>query len=194
MEKKFTSGIKASNITGLGLSTLRRYGDSGKIEMIRTPGGDRRYNVDKFIRDTTTQADKPETPKINVCYCRVSSHSQAADLDRQAKYMTEKYPSFELITDIGSGINFERKGLQKIIEYAIGGTLNKLAISYKDRLCRIGYPLIEHILTKYSDTEIIIEMEHPETVNEEMANDLIQIMTVYTAKINGMRSYKRDKL
>jgi predicted site-specific integrase-resolvase len=108
--------------------------------------------------------------------------------------MKDKYPDFEIITDVGSGINFERKGLQKIIDIAIAGQLEKLAVSYKDRLCRIGYPLIEHLLTKYSNTEIIVDAEKAETVNEEIANDLMQIITVYTAKINGMRSYKKPTL
>ena len=132
--------------------------------------------------------------KVNVCYCRVSTHGQSDDLERQVEFMKTRYPDFEIITDIASGINFERKGLQKIIDYAICGRLEKLAICYKDRLCRIGYPLIEHILVKYSNTDIIVEAEKPETVNEEIANDLMQIITVYTAKINGMRSYKKQQM
>lgn len=193
MEAKYISGEKAAAQTGISLSNLRRMADAGTIEVIKTPGGVRRYNVDKYIREHTNVEIKLNT-KICVCYCRVSTYAQADDLARQVEYMQTKYPTFEIITDIGSGINFERKGLQKIIDYAIEGKLDKLAISYKDRLCRIGYPLIEHLLTKYSNTEIIIEAEKPETVNEEIANDLMQIITVYTAKINGMRSYKKTQM
>ena len=192
MEKKFVTGTKASKITGLHINTLRRHGDSVTIEMIKSPGGVRRYNVSQYVKDNINKDE--QDVKIKVCYCRVSTSHQVDDLDRQVEYMKEKYPDFELITDEGSGINFERKGLQKIIDYAISGVLDTLAVSYKDRLCRIGYSLIEYILTKYSNTKIIIEAEKPETVNKEIANDLMQIITVYTAKMNGMISYKREKI
>lgn len=190
---RYIAGEEASRLTGIHLTSLRRMADAGKIEVIKTPGGVRRYNVDKYIADNVN-VKKVTVDKVKVCYCRVSTYGQSDDLERQVAYMKEKYPDFEIITDIASGINFERKGLQKIIDYAIEGKLGVLAISYKDRLCRIGYPLIEHLLTKYSNTEIIIDAEKPETVNEEIANDLMQIITVYTAKINGMRSYKKAEL
>ncbi len=191
--QKFVTGEAASKMTGINISTLRRYADLGQIEIIKTPGGIRRYNVEKFIKENTN-APVVEINKVKICYCRVSSYGQMDDLERQVDFMKGKYPDFEIITDVGSGINFERKGLLKIIDLAIEGKLEKLAVSYKDRLCRIGYPLIENILTKYSNTEIIVEAEKIETVNEEIANDLMQIITVYTAKINGMRSYKKPKM
>lgn len=195
MDRSFVPGAKAAEITGLNIATLRRYADDGKIECVRTPGGVRRYNIEKYIRDRgNMQTIDPIIDKVSVCYCRVSTYGQSDDLDRQVTYMSEKYPTFLMITDIGSGINFERKGLQKIIDYAITGKLEKLAIGYKDRLCRIGYPLIEYILVKYSNTEIIVDADKHETVNEEIANDLMQIITVYTAKINGMRSYKKTQM
>jgi putative resolvase len=107
--------------------------------------------------------------------------------------MEEKYPDYEIITDIGSGINFQRSGLIKLIDYSISGVLDTLVVAYKDRLCRIGYGLIEHLMLKYSNTNIIIELNNDETANEAMANDILQIITVYSAKINGMRSYKKDE-
>jgi predicted site-specific integrase-resolvase len=95
--------------------------------------------------------------KKKICYARVSSYDRKEDLDRQIQYLTEKYPDHEPITDIGSGINFKRKGLQKIIELAISDDLSEVVVTYKDRLCRIGYDLIEFILKKYSNAEIKIE-------------------------------------
>lgn len=191
--ESYMSGNKAATRLGISIGTLRAYADRGKIDIIKTKGGIRRYNVDKYIRENIGDQVKVEE-KFKVCYCRVSTWSQRDDLDRQVDYMKGKYPDFEIITDIGSGINFDRPGLQKIIDYAITGKLEKLAVAYKDRLCRIGYNLLEYIFIKYSDTEIIVETNVPETVNEEIANDLMQIITVYTAKINGMRSYKKAKI
>lgn len=187
--QNYMSGERASRVTGLHISTLRRYADAGKIDIIKTPGGFRRYNVEKYIKDNRIKEIAESGHKV--CYCRVSTYGQSDDLERQVNYMKTKYPDYEVITDIGSGINFERVGLKKIIDYAIEGKLEVLAIGYKDRLCRIGYHLIEYLLKKYSNTDIIIDSEKIETVNEEIANDLIQIITVYTAKINGMRKYKK---
>ena len=85
-------------------------------------------------------------PKLKICYCRVSSYDQKEDLSRQIKFLKKKYPKHQVITDIGSGINFKRKGLLKLLNLAIENKLDEVVITYKDRLCRIGYDLIEHIL------------------------------------------------
>ena len=106
--------------------------------------------------------------------------------------MLNKYPNYEIIDDIGSGINFNRKGLRKIIDFGINGQLRELVISYKDRLCRIGYELIEYILITYSKTNIIVDKHKEESLNEEISNDILQIITVYSAKMHGMRNYKKN--
>ena len=111
--------------------------------------------------------------------------------------MKEKYPDYEIISDVGSGINFKRKGLKKIIDYGIQGKLENLAVAYKDRLCRIGFDLVETILTEYSNTNIIIENDVASSPEEDVVKDLIQIITVFSARIHGLRSYmktiKNDK-
>ena len=177
---------EASAKTGLHCNTLYRYAVSGKIKTKKTPGGHILYDISSLINDS----DSEDEANRCVCYCRVSTHGQKEDLQRQVAYMSEKYPEHEIISDIGSGINFKRKGLRKIINYALEGDLKQLIVSYKDRLCRIGYDLIEYLLTEYSDTEIIVDSHKEETVQEEIANDILQIINVYSAKVNGMRSYK----
>ncbi len=183
-DKKFVKGGEASRIVGVSQQTLRIYADEGKIKSIRTPGGTRLYDITGYVERGNNKDE------LKVCYCRVSSHGQKSDLERQVKYMELKYPGYEIIRDVGSGINFKRPGLRKIIDYAISGKLKKIVVSYKDRLCRIGYDLIEHILVQYSHTEIVIDHESPESINEEIANDILEIVTVYSAKISGMRRYK----
>jgi putative resolvase len=103
----------------------------------------------------------------------------------------EKYPNHEIIKDIGSGINFKRKGLLKIIDLAIENKLDELVVTYKDRLCRIGYDLLEHILTTYSNTKIIIENKEVKSSEQQITEDLIEIITVYSSKLYGHRSYKK---
>ena len=82
--------------------------------------------------------------------------------------------------------------MKKIIDYAIKNELTELVVAYKDRLCRIGYELIEYILLTYSKTNIIIDHNKEESLQEEIANDILQIINVYSAKINGMRSYLQN--
>ena len=114
-------------------------------------------------------------------------------MERQVEYMKEKYPTYEIITDIGSGLNFNRKGLNKIIDYGIKGEIEVVVVSYKDRMARFGYELIEKIIKEYSNGEIRIEnKKEEETPQEEISKDIVSIMNVYVAKINGLRKYKKE--
>ena len=100
--------------------------------------------------------------------------------------MEKEYPGYEIIEDIGSELNFKRKGLNEILDLAVKGELGKVVVTYKDRLARIGYELIETIIEKYSNGEIIIlNKEEENTPDEEMTKDVLSIMNVYVAKING---------
>ena len=91
---------------------------------------------------------------------------QKYDLDRQIKYMRDKYPENEIIYDIGSGLNYNRKGLRRIIDMAINGEINELVIAYKDRLTRFGYEIIEYLIEKYSGGKIkIINKKEEENAN-----------------------------
>jgi predicted site-specific integrase-resolvase len=169
---------------GVCKKTLHNWTNEGKIDFIRTEGGWRKYNVDKYLKQNTL--DK----KIKVCYCRVSSYDQKEDLSKQIMYLTNKYPSYEIIKDIGSGINFKRKGLLKLISYAIENKLGEVVVTYEDRLCRIGYDLIEYIFKTYSNATVIIENQEFKPHTQEITEDLIEIITVYSSKIYGSRSYK----
>ena len=172
---------------GVCRKTLQNWSKSGKIKFITTEGGWRKYDIEGYLN-----IKNPDTvQKIKVCYCRVSTHEQKEDLNRQITYLQEKYPDYEIIKDIGSGINFKRKGLLRIIDLATENKLEELVITYKDRLCRIGYELIEHILTKYSKTNIIIENKDFIPPEQKITEDLIEIITVYSSKLYGHRSYKK---
>ena len=186
---KYYSSKDACEILGICRKTLQTYANNGKIKYIRTDGGWRKYDVDSYLNLNINNIQNPT--KIKVCYCRVSSYEQKEDLERQVCYLTKKYPTHIIIKDIGSGINFKRKGLLKIIDLAVENKIDKLVITYKDRLCRIGYDLIEHILTKYSNTNIIIENKEEKQTSQQVTEDLIEIITVYSSKLYGSRSYKK---
>lgn len=116
-------------------------------------------------------------------------------MKRQETYMKNKYPTYEIISDIGSGINFNRKGLNKIIDMGIKGEIEILVVAYKDRLTRFGYELIEKIIKEYSNGEIKIEnKKEEETPMDKITKDITAIMNVYVAKMNGLRKYKSQMI
>lgn len=138
--------------------------------------------------------------KINkkiVGYCRVSLTKQKDDLERQIEnvrtYMIAKGYQFEIITDIGSGINYNKKGLNQLIDMITNSEIEKVVILYKDRLIRFGYELIENLCEKYGTTiEIIDNTERTE--EQELVEDLIQIVTVFSCRLQGKRANKAKKM
>ena len=144
----------------------------------------------KLYRNEEIKLPIKKKEKRNICYCRVSSESQKDDLENQIKYMKDKYPTFEILSDIGSGINFKRKNLKVIINLGLSNELGTLAIAYKDRLCRIAYDLIADLLIENSETKIIIENKSNNSFEQELVDDMIQIVTVFSSRLYGMRNYK----
>jgi putative resolvase len=200
----YVGGKEASELIGVHQRTLYQWDKKNKIETIRTPGGKRLYNVDKFIKESKCSNDEKclenlnnldkINGKINICYARVSSMGQKDNLQRQKKTLTDKYPDYTLIEDIGSGVNLNKRGLRKIIKLAIEGKLNRLVIVHKDRLTRFGYELIEDLIKEYSDGKIIIiEKKDDMEPEEELVYDVLQIMNVFVAKMNGLRKYNKNK-
>jgi putative resolvase len=220
--EEYVGGREASKILGVHQRTLYQWDKRKLIETIRTPGGKRLYNVKKYLKSlekNTSNIVHVNNPIINArlqtnnnhnnnnnnnhnnnknnyIYARVSSQGQKEDLERQIKLLKNAYPEYILISEIGSGMNMNRKGLRKIIDESIKGEINEVVIVYKDRLCRFGYELVEDIINKYSSGKIII-LEHTEKkeIKEELVDDVLQIMNIFVAKINGMRKYnKKNKI
>ena len=203
MNKKYVGGKEASEILGVHQRTLYQWDEKGKIDTIRTDGGKRLYNVKKNLEEKECEAANKGKKEIKECknleelnkikrikinYARVSTRGQIDDLENQKKILTTKYPENILITDIGSGINFNRKGIRKIIDLAIEGKIEEVVVVYKDRLTRFGYELIEDIIEKYSEGKIkIITKTEKTQPMEELMMDVLQIMNVFVAKMNGLR-------
>ena len=195
---KYYTPKETSEKLGVHFQTLRNWEKEGKIECIRSPGGKRFYDLSGFLKkyddnsNNVLNESKTEILKRNICYCRVSSNSQKIELENQIKYLKMKYPNYELLSDIGSGINFNRPNFKKILNYGIKNEINTLVIAYKDRLCRISYDLIENILKEYSNCTIIIENEEEKSPEEELVDDMLQIITVFSSRLYGIRSYKKS--
>jgi predicted site-specific integrase-resolvase len=105
--------------------------------------------------------------------------------------MKKLFPKYEIIEDIGSGLNLNKRGIRRIIKMSIKGKINELVIAYKDRLTRFGYDLIENIIKEYSNGRIIVlNKQKALKPEEELASDVMALMNVYVAKMNGLRRYK----
>jgi len=203
MEEQYISGKKATEILGIHARTLYLWDKKGKIDTIRTPGGKRLYNVKKYlgnIEKNVSNVVKVNNDKINnemnkrhnIIYARVSSLQQKDDLNRQIDVLKKNYPEHELITDIASGIKMNRRGLLKIIDYALNNKLNEVVVVHRDRLTRFGYDLISYIITTKSHGIIkILEDKVNKEPKEEIVDDILQIMNIFVAKINGLRKYKK---
>ena len=186
---------EAANFLGVAQSTLRRWDNEGKLVADRTEGGHRRYDKNKLI---AFQDDKENNSKLTIGYCRVSSHNQKEDLERQienvSNYCTANGYQFKIIKDIGSGLNYKKRGLQELIELIESKQIERIVVNYKDRLIRFGYEMLEQIC-KLNGVEIeIINHTEDKTYEEELADDVLSIITVFSAKLYGSRSHKSKKI
>lgn len=175
--------------------TLRNWDKNGKLKpaYIDKDTG-YRYYTDEQLK--IYNGEKVKDKQI-IGYCRVSSQKQKEALNRQIEnvktYMYAKGYQFSIISDIGSGINYQNKGLNKLVNMVLNEEVSKIVILYKDRLVRFGYELIENICqSKGVDIEIIDNTER--TDEEEMVEDLIQIITVFSCKLQGKRSKKTKQI
>jgi len=185
----FVTTREAREKLGVADITLRRWADNNLIPSIRSPGGHRLYSVDKFLNAKDIRLESLE--KERYCYCRVSSISQKDDLERQVKSMRQSFPKHKIITDIGSGINFKRKGLRSLIEMAAKGQIEEVVVAYRDRLCRIAFELVQWFFSINEVKLLVLNQEmDSSSENSELAEDLLSIVTIFSCKINGRRKYR----
>lgn len=187
MNEKYLQTREVCEMLGISDKTLIRWDKEGKIKCIRTKGGHRRY----LLSDITGAGSETKTQNIKrkICYCRVSSYGQKSDLETQKEYLASKYPDHEIVSDIGSGLNFNRKGFNTILESAIRGNIEEVVVSHRDRLCRFGFDLIERIIATWSNGKIVVLDKGETSPEKELVDDLISIVTVFSARIYGLRSH-----
>lgn len=191
----FVSMHEASAISSLHPHTIRKYVDQGKIKCFKTPSGQRKINrqsLEAYCFNLISPVKVFKDQKTNFLYTRVSSKKQVDDLIRQTQFLRDrdaKYSSYVSITDVASGINFKRKGLQVILDACLSRTVGELVIAHRDRLCRFGYELIETIVEKSGGKITVIDNDSHKTTEQELAEDLLSIVHIYSCKQMGRRSY-----
>lgn len=189
---------EAANLLGVSTTTLRRWEASGKLSSERTVGNHRRYlySAIKNFRNLKIK-DKMES-KITIGYCRISSSDQKEDLNRQVKYISDfccaKGYAFRIIQDIGSGLNYNKKGLRELVSLILKNEIERIVVSYKDRLIRYGYEFLEQVCN-FNDVRIeIINQSESLSYEEELVKDVLSIITVFSSKLYGSRSHKTKNI
>ena len=192
MEKRLVKIGEAAALLGVSVVTLRKWEASGELVPARkTAGGTRFYAVTDLME--LGDADAP-----TVCYARVSSHDQKADLERQhamlEAYCAAKGWRSEVIKDLGSGMNYRKPGLNKLLEMILRKQMKRLVITHKDRLLRFGSELVFALCAHQQIEIIIIHKGEQPTFEEELAKDVLEIITVFSARLYGSRSKKNREL
>jgi putative resolvase len=194
---KFVSIKEASNILGVSTQTLRRWEKQNKMPPPkRTKGGQRRYDITQIVPLKNKWISRDDLATI--AYARVSTHDQKEDLIRQEKMLQSFCYSngwtFEILSDLGSGLNYHKKGLKKLLQRIINGEVGRLVLTHKDRLLRFGAELVFAICEEKGVEIVLINQGEPHSFEEELAQDVLEIITVFSARLYGARSHKNKKL
>jgi predicted site-specific integrase-resolvase len=175
----------------VSISTIRRWTEEGRINSVRTEGGHRRFDVAELLQSREDQS-------LTIAYARVSSHDQKEDLKRQETvlevYCAKQGWSFEIISDLGAGINYRKKGLIRLIKLICSYQVERLVLTHKDRLLRFGSDLIFTLCEHFGTEVIIINRSEDSTFEEDLAKDVLEIITVFSARLYGSRSHKNKNL
>lgn len=184
---------KELGVTPEHVRTMHR---TGEVIPARISEKGTRYYSEEQLRELKNSRTPQREEKV-VAYCRVSTKSQKDALEKQVEnvksYMYAKGYSFEVITDIGSGINYKNKGLQKLISLIDSNQVTKVVVLCKDRLVQFGFELIQ-LLCDLHDVDVEIVDNSERSGEEELTDDLIEIITVFANRLYGSRSKKTKTL
>jgi predicted site-specific integrase-resolvase len=184
---------EAAKVLGISIQTLRRWEETGYLLPARkSKGSTRYYDLDQLLGKKNIESD------LTIAYARVSSHDQKEDLRRQAEvlaaYCTKHGWTFEVIQDLGSGMNYQKKGLKALINLILEGKITRLVLTHKDRLLRFGAELIFSLCEAKQIEVILINKGGDVSFEEELAQDVLEIITVFSARLYGSRSKKNKRL
>ena len=192
MNNRFVKIGEAAKLLGVSVQALRNWEMEGKImPSHRTPGGQRMYDLAELlgVNDLTYPT---------IAYARVSSSDQKEDLERQhavlEAFCNKNGWQTEIIRDLGSGMNYKKKGLLHLLELMVHGQMSRLVITHKDRLLRFGAEIVFRICELKGIEVVIINKGEQPSFEEELTRDVMEIMTVFCAKLYGQRSHKSKKM
>lgn len=187
---------EASKQLGVSISTLRRWDKSGLLVAQKTPNGHRRYDLSKINPNLLHGIGDKD--RKTVAYARVSSHDQKDDLERQIQvlelYCAKQGWQFKIINDLGSGMNYHKKGLKRLLDDILNDKIGRLVLTHKDRLLRFGAELVFALCEARNVEVVIINQGENLSFEEELAQDVLEIITVFSARLYGSRSKKNKRI
>ena len=193
---KYYSAKTVTQLLGVTAQTLRNWDKEGKLKPSYVKSNGYRYYSEESILAYTQERKTKKNLNV-IGYARVSSKKQSDDLERQVnnikEYLSSKYESFDIITDIGSGINYNKPGLLKLIEKINKKEVDLIVVLYKDRLLGFGFELVEYF-ANLNNVKIEVLDKVDKNQDQELVEDLVQIITVFSCKIQGKRKSKTKKL
>ena len=185
---------KLLNVT---VKTLQNWDKQGSLKAYRTPTNQRFYTEEQLNQILNlSNSNQIEKQGLKIGYCRVSTHNQKSSLQNQEDYLrnytNEKCVILdEVFTDIGSGINYNRKNFNKILELVEAREVSEIYVTYKDRFVRFGFDWFNNFCEKHA-TKIIVLNQPSTSPEQELAEDLLNIVTVFSARNHGLRTYKKQ--
>jgi len=185
----------AASMLGVSVSTLRRWHSEGRLRpAFRTAGGHRRYAVSTLQSFIDPGADERSV----CCYARVSSHDQRDDLARQSQRLLDHCRARgilrpRMIEDLGSGLNYKKKGIRQLIRLIALGQLSELIVLHRDRLLRFGAEILFELCALNGTRVTVIESTESVSREEQLSLDVIELMTVFSARLYGARSHRNRR-
>ncbi|NEQ41945.1 MAG: IS607 family transposase, partial [Okeania sp. SIO3I5] len=170
----------------VAVSSLRRWDEVGKIKAIKTPSGHRRYSIAEI-----EQAGGLPRAITTVCYARVSSHSQRDDIERQIELLLSRFPEAEIVSEVGSGLNFKRKGFLSILDRICTGDIKRLVVAHPDRLVRFGFELVKWLCER-NECQLLVQGDSKQSPEPELVQDMLSIIHCFSSRLYGLRRYKKE--
>ncbi len=198
MNDVYLSIHKVASILGVTPQTLRQWDANGYFVPSQRRGNGYRYytkeQVEQFAEQFNTIKNKN---RINIGYCRVSTNKQKDDLVKQVEnvelYLKSLKTPYQIIKDIGSGINYNKKGLSELLGLICKNKVDTVYVLYKDRLVRFGFEILQKV-AELHNTQIVVLDNEDKTKEQELVEDLMQIITVFSCRLHGKRASKTKQL
>ncbi|MCD5422990.1 IS607 family transposase [Limosilactobacillus fermentum] len=179
---------------GVSVRTLQKWDKAGILKAYRTPTNRRYYTEEQYLQYIGKQGDNQSDRKV-VAYARVSTYNQKDDLKNQLAFIRQFANANgviidESISDIGSGLNYNRKKWNLLLDQVMQNQISIIYITYKDRFIRFGYEWFERLCNRHG-TKIVV-LNNPDTSpDKEMVEDLVSIIHVFSCRLYGLRKYKK---
>jgi len=186
---------RAAAELGVSRDTLRRWESAGKIEVERSPSGHRRYDLAQLRGLVPANS---ASSRVTIAYARVSNQNQKKELKQQVgileSFCTEQSWTFEVIQDVGSGMNYRKSGLRTLIQRICQGDVGRLVMTHRDRLVRLGIELIFSLCEHFGTEIVVINASSLADFEDEIAEDVMEIITIFSARLYGSRNSKNKDI